>query len=233
MMHLQGQRQRKYFKCANGNRGTCGSGIIGAPRAEAVFKEILSKLDSLSLVQNNVGSITKLLQVNEGRTAELKAKLQDAKSFQEESPSRTGAKLLAELERDLDLLGSDHQTLSQQLAADKVISKDDFFQKLDLVTYEGRVAANNLVKRLGVYVYALKRGRTDEMYCVSDTKAIPTAMTPTIHHLLFVILHERDSIKMLSHRDEYRKIDRLQRGLTDQPQAVAIGGGALTNWFNK
>jgi hypothetical protein len=233
MMHLQGQRQRKYFKCANSNRGTCDSGIIGAPRAETVFKEILSKLDSLSLVQNNVGSLTKLLQINEGKTAELKSKLAEQEAAHSEFPSQSTAKLLAELERDLDLLGSDHQTLSQQLAADKVISKDDFFQKLDLVTYEGRVAANNLVKRLGVYVYALKRGRTDEVYCLSDTKTIPIALTPSVHHLMFVVVHKRDSIGIYAHQDKYREIEKIQRGSAGEPRHVGVAGTAMSNWFKK
>jgi DNA invertase Pin-like site-specific DNA recombinase len=233
MMHLQGQRQRKYFKCANSNRGTCDSGIIGAPRAEAVFKEILSKLDSLSLVQNNVGSITKRLQINEGKTAELKSKQAEQEASHSEFPSRSTAKLLAELERDLDLLGSDHQTLSQQLAADKVISKDDFFQKLDLVTYEGRVAANNLVKRLGVYVYAHKGGRTDEVYCVSDTKAIPTPLTPDIHHLMFVVAHKNGDMRIYAHQDKYREIEKIQRGSAGEPRHAAISGAALTRWFRE
>lgn len=231
MMHLLGQRKRKYFKCSNSNRGTCDAGIIGAPRAELVFKEILSKLDSLSLVQNNVGSVTKLLQINEGKTAELKSKQAEQEASHSEFPSRSTAKLLAELERDLDLLGSEHQTLSQQLAADKVISKNDFFQKLDLVTYEGRVAANNLVKRLGVYVYAHKRGRTDEVYCVSDTKAIPTPLTPDIHHLMFVVVHKNDDMRIYAHQDKYREIEKIQRGSAGEPRHVAISGAALTNWF--
>lgn len=163
----------------------------------------------------------------------MKSKLAEQEAAHSEFPSRSTAKLLAELERDLDILSGEHETLSQQLAADKVISKDDFFQKLDLVTYEGRVAANNLVKRLGVYVYALKRGRTDEVYCVSDTKTIPIALTPSIHNLMFLVLHKQNSIGIYAHQDKYREIEEVQRGLDGGPQSVAVGGVAVTNWFRK
>lgn len=52
-MHLQGQHGRKYYKCSKTTRGMCVAGIISAPRSEAVFKELLAKVDSLSLVQDS------------------------------------------------------------------------------------------------------------------------------------------------------------------------------------
>lgn len=222
MMYLQGQRKRKYFKCSNTLRGMCDAGIISAPRTETVFAEILSKLDSLSLVQNNTSSLTKALRVNEGRTGELRAKQVEAEASHAEFPSRVTAKLLSELERDIETLEADHNTLSQQLAADKIISKDDFFQKLDLVTYSGRVAANNLVKRLGVHIFVEKIGRTDEAYFVSDADVVPRPKTPDWEHLMFLITHKGAELRMTAEQRQYHGIQKAQGELPKyyrQPKA--------------
>ena len=42
--------------------------------------------------------------------------------------------------------------LRGQLASHRVINKEDYLKQLDLVTYEGRAAANSLLKRLGKQV---------------------------------------------------------------------------------
>jgi len=214
MMHLQGQRQRKYYKCSGAVRGLCPSGITGAPRTELVFREILSKLDSLSLVQSNTGSLTNQLRINEGRTTELKAKQAEIESYHFESPSRITAKQLAELERDIETLEAEHNTLSQQLAADKVISKDDFFSKLDLVSYEGRAAANNLVKRLGVHIFLHKLGRTNEVYTVTSKNAIPALFSDESKNMLFYIIHRGAELVTHAMKDEYFDLLEAQGELT-------------------
>jgi DNA invertase Pin-like site-specific DNA recombinase len=211
MMHLYAQPPRKYFKCANHSRGMCDAGLVKVERAEIVFAEILSKLDSLSLVQNNTSSISKALRVNEGRMGELKAKQAEAYSSHEEFPSRSTAKLLSELERDIEALEAEHNALSQQLAADKIISKDDFFQKLDLVSYEGRVAANNLVKRLGVHIFVQKVGRMNEAYAISDANVIPRPQEK--QHLMFMISHNGDTLRMDAEQPKYFDIQAAQGDL--------------------
>jgi hypothetical protein len=56
------------------------------------------------------------------------------------------------LEGELGALRLDEQRLQEQLAINQVVSKKDFFAQLDLLTFEGRHAANSLLKRLGVLV---------------------------------------------------------------------------------
>lgn len=46
------------------------------------------------------------------------------------------------------------------------MSKSDFFERLDLTSYEGRAAANNLVKRLGARISVVKLERMNECYAV-------------------------------------------------------------------
>ncbi|WP_083263129.1 recombinase family protein [Pseudomonas sp. AP42] len=165
-MHLQGFKDRKYFKCANKQKGLCDTGVIGSERSELVFQEVLAKVDSLSLVRSSSGSLTKKLQVSDGRIEELRAKQANAEASHQEFPSRITAKLLQQIEVDLEALVADRNAIAQNLATDQVVSKSDFFEKLDLTSYEGRVAANNLVKRLDVRISVSKLGRLDEVYRV-------------------------------------------------------------------
>lgn len=166
-MHLQGFKDRKYFKCANKQKGMCDSGVIGAERSEMVFQEVLAKIDSLSLVRSSSGSLTKKLHVIDGRIEELRVKQANAESSHEEFPSRITAKLLQQIEIDLETLNAEREALAQNLATDQVASKADFFERLDLTSYEGRAAANNLVKRLGVRISVMKLERMNECYAVS------------------------------------------------------------------
>ncbi len=218
-MHLQGQRGRKYYKCANTTKGMCDAGIISAPRSEAVFKEILTKVDSLSLVQDSSGSLQKSLQILEGRIAELKDKQDEAEASHIEFPSRITARLLQDLEANIGALESERTTLTEQLAADKVISKEDFFEKLDLVSFEGRVAANNLIKRLGLHIFVSKRGRTDEMYWVSRNNAIPTLFSEETANLLFYLIHTGKNIRFEGMHDEYVDLQVIQ-GEMNEVEAI-------------
>ncbi|KAA8552157.1 recombinase family protein [Pseudomonas marginalis] len=166
-MHLQGFKNRKYFKCANKQKGMCDSGVVGAERSELVFQEVLAKIDSLSLVRSSSGSLTQKIQVMDGRVEELRAKQANAESSHQEFPSRITAKLLQQIEIGLEALNAEREALAQNLATDQVVSKSDFFERLDLTSYEGRAAANNLVKRLGVRIGVTKLERTNECYAVS------------------------------------------------------------------
>ena len=103
-MHLQGFKNRKYFKCANKQKGMCDAGVIGAERSELVFQEVLAKIDSPSLVRSSSGSLTKKLHVIDGRVEELRVKQANAESSHEEFPSRITAKLLQQIETDLATL---------------------------------------------------------------------------------------------------------------------------------
>ncbi|MDO9332372.1 MAG: recombinase family protein [Pseudomonas sp.] len=215
LMHLQGQRGRKYFKCSKTTRGLCDAGIISAPRTEAVFKEILTKVDSLSLVQDSSGSLQKSIQILEGRLAELKGRQLEAEASHTEFPSRITAKLLHELEASIGILDAERTSLTEQLAADKVMNKENFFEKLDLVSFEGRVAANNLIKRLGLHIFVNKKGRTDETYWVSKNNAIPTLFSDEATNLLFYLMHKGGNIRFEAMMDEYIDLQITQGEMND------------------
>lgn len=219
LMHLQGQRGRKYYKCSKTTKGMCDAGIISAPRTEDVFKEILAKVDSLSLVQDSSGSLQKSLQVIEGRIASLKVRQDDAEASHAEFPSRITAKLLHGLEADIGALESERIAIAEQLASDKVMSKHDFFEKLDLVSFEGRVAANNLIKRLGLFIFVNKNARTDETYWISKNNAIPLPFSAETPNLLFYLMHRGKEIRFEAMYDEYVDL-QLTQGELNEVEAI-------------
>ena len=166
-------------------------------------------------MQDSSGSLQKSLQILEGRIAELKTKQIESEASYTEFPSRITAKLLHELEDSIGTLEVERTTLTEQLVADKVISKENFFEKLDLVSFEGRVAANNLIKRLGLHIFVNKLGRTNEMYSVSKNNAIPTLFSEEAKNLLFYLVHEGANIQFEAMQDEYFDLQVIQGELTD------------------
>ncbi|SFQ13336.1 hypothetical protein SAMN05216229_11232 [Geopseudomonas sagittaria] len=86
------------------------------------------------------------------------------------------------MEAEMEQLENEQNKLIATRAADVVVSKEDFFRKLDLVSYGGRSAANNLLKRLHIKVMVEKRGRSDERYQIVDA-------TGRLHVTLFYVEH--------------------------------------------
>lgn len=181
-MHILGKQEKRYYKCTNKVKGLCNSGMVGAPRAEKVFREVLAKVDSLSLVQDNSSSIAKQISILEGRLGDLKAKHSETEKLHEEIPSRSSAKILAALEAETEQLETEKRILHEQLATDIVTNKEDFFRRLDLVSYEGRVAANNLLKRLHIRVSVWKNDRMHEHYTVSENRGFKPYLL-TVEHV--------------------------------------------------
>lgn len=175
-----------------------------------MFREILAKLDSLSLVQGSSGAIRKKLDVAEGRGEELRVKFAAAEDAHNEYPSRTTAKLLHELESQLAAVDAEKDTLRQQMAVDRVVSKSDFFEKLDVTSFEGRAAANNLTKRLGTRIYVRKNGRCNETYLISVTAA--DGSEPSV---IGAITHTNKRIRIDSASDAF---DELQKLHGDSPK---------------
>ena len=209
-MHLQSQRGHKYYKCSHSIRGMCSAGVVSATRTETVFREILAKLDSLSLVQGSSGAIAKKLDVAEGRSEELRAKLADAEDAHNEHPGRRSAKLLQELEILLETVDAEKDALRQQMAVDRVVSKSDFFEKLDVTSFEGRAAANNLTKRLGTKIFVRKNGRCNEMYLISVTAADGSEAS-----VIGAITHRNNKIRIDSASEAF---DDLQKLHGDSPK---------------
>lgn len=181
-----------YLQCYSTKKGKCGNGSIRIEQTEAVFKEILTNVDSMSLIHGRSAEVRKNLEVEEGKLALIASKLEQAIEAHTAYPSLSGAKLLHDLEEEHTQILAARDELRGQLASHRVINKDDYFKQLDLVTYEGRAAANSLLKRLGIQVQ-LKRDNPSRFQCRVLDKS-DEAVTDEIQQMLFGVLYEGELV---------------------------------------
>lgn len=181
-----------YLQCYSTKKGKCGNGSIRIEQTEAVFKEILTNVDSMSLIHGRSAEVRKNLEIEEGKLALIANKLEQAIEAHTAYPSLNGAKLLHDLEEEHTQILAAREELRGQLASHRVINKDDYFKQLDLVTYEGRAAANSLLKRLGIEVQ-LKRDNPSRFQCRVLDKS-DEAVTDEIQQMLFGVLYEGEQI---------------------------------------
>ncbi|MFG0529848.1 recombinase family protein [Pseudomonas sp. yb_2] len=172
-----------YLQCYSAKKGICRSGSIRVEQTEAVFTEILANVDSLSLIHGRSAEIRRSLEVAEGRLADIGERLERAIKVQAAHFSMAGAKLLQNLEQEHAQSLAEREELRQQLASHRVISRDDFFKQIDLVTYEGRAAANSLLKRLELQVVFQRHNPTHFRCWVLDNS--DETITDEIEKMLF------------------------------------------------
>lgn len=65
----------KYLQCYEARKGNCDMPMLRTDIAELAFKEILTKVDSLSLVQSSAASVRKTLVVREGKLETVSSRL--------------------------------------------------------------------------------------------------------------------------------------------------------------
>lgn len=174
-----------YIQCHSARKGVCTNGYIRAERAEAVLREILTKVDSLSLVQSSDGEARKQLTTVAGKLETVTQRHAQMTNDYFASPSAGVAQMIARLEGEQAALQAEQERLKETLATSRVISKEDFFDKLDLVSFEGRHAANSLLKRLGVTASVMSEGPSQQWY---------RANTETL--ALFLVYHDGEQIKV-------------------------------------
>lgn len=191
-MHLINKgRQPKgytYLQCYSAKKGICRSGSIRIEQTEPIFKEVLANVDSMSLVHQRSAEIRRSLEVADGKLAEIASKLEVAIEGQSAFPSVAGAKLLHEREQEHTHSLTLRDELRQQLASHRVISREDFFRQIDLVTYEGRAAANSLLKRLGLQVL-FKRHNLGRFQCWVLGKS-DESVTDETQQMLFSVMYD-------------------------------------------
>lgn len=158
-MHLVNKgappKGNKYLRCYGASKGTCANRQVRLDVSEVVFKEVLAKVDSLSLIQESQGKLRKQKEVLsakerdiEVRISEIKKSLLDVGSIL--SPSIM--EVLASLESSLNDLRIEKAAVIDSLQRDKIVNKADFLERLDLESFEARSRANLLLKSLEVTV---------------------------------------------------------------------------------
>ncbi|MHC5347479.1 recombinase family protein [Metapseudomonas furukawaii] len=219
-------RGQTYLHCYEAKKGVCSNGLVKIQHAEAVFKEVLAKVDSMSLVHGRSAEIRKSLEAAEGELAVVTDKLERAIEGQNDFPSKHGAQLIQRLEQEHEQYSAKRDELRQQLASSRVISKEDFFEKLDLVSYEGRAAANSLMKRLGIVVQ-FQRYRLDNFRCyVLDTS--DETVTDDMERMLFGV-HYAEGAITLQATDVDIWARQVEQGELD-PDRAALEQGEGIGW---
>ncbi|MEV8164154.1 recombinase family protein, partial [Nocardiopsis alba] len=145
----------RYLRCFGAAKGICKAKLIPLARSENVFRELLTKVDSLSLVQDSSASMRKALSVLQGRESEVKQRLQDLEvqvmAFGSKLPA-TIIQIMSTLESELSDNQQQQETVKADLQREQIINKTDFLSRVDLVSYEGRARANSLLKSLGITI---------------------------------------------------------------------------------
>ena len=142
-----------YLQCYRARKGLCTGKVTRLDSSEIVFKELLTKLDSLSLIHDDSGKIGTELVVVGARLAEQQEELAVVAARLDVKYSVTIADLADKIDARISELEKQRVVLQTSLAAEKTIDKQGFLKKLDLVSYEGRNKANMLLKKLEVLVY--------------------------------------------------------------------------------
>lgn len=142
-----------YLQCYKARKGLCSGKVVRLDQSEIVFQELLATIDSLALVQDSSGKMSKDLANMEGRLISLKGDLVKYEALFVESPTTTVNRLIVHAEQDIEELVKRIEELKVSLSAEQKISRVDFLNRLDIATYEGRHRANALLKRLKIEAY--------------------------------------------------------------------------------
>ena len=177
-----------YLQCYSAKKGKCRNGSVRIEQTEAVFKEILTNVDSMSLIHGKSAEIRKSLEIAEGHFRVVADKLKQATEVYTAVATLAGAKRIQELEREHAQCLATRDDLRGQLASHRVINKEDYLKQLDLVTYENRANANSLLKRLSIHVQ-FKRDNPSRFQCWVLDKS-DESVTDEIQQLLFGVLYD-------------------------------------------
>lgn len=126
--------------------------------SEAVFLEILAATGNLSLVQDDIALQESQLQAARGRLIASQTKYDELMHVLDASPSLAGATLLTKQEQRVLDDKAEIARLEALLAANTVIDRQAFFERVNLTNRAARSQANALLKRLGIKVAIRKAG---------------------------------------------------------------------------
>lgn len=158
--YTKGPKQPPYLRCYEAGKGKCDARAIRVDRSEGAFRELLTKVNSLSLVQSDARSIQAQMNEVEGRIAVLQRDMEENLKFLNTRPSLAIRTLVADAEDEIGRLQQRQAELEESLAMDRITNKEDFFARLDIESFEGRARANELLRRLGILVTAFKVDNT-------------------------------------------------------------------------
>jgi DNA invertase Pin-like site-specific DNA recombinase len=161
-----------YLHCHTARKGLCKAKSIRLDQSELVFAEILTKVDSLSLVQDSSASISKQIAAIDGRLLLENEKQKEYKAALAARYSKTLDDVTHECEQIIDTLSKEKEALLIDLASETITNKQNFFDRLDLSNYEIRYRANALLKRINAKVFIGRSDTTIDYILCKDDKNI-------------------------------------------------------------
>ena len=145
----------KYLRCYRSAKGRCTNKQVELGSSERAFMEILAKVDSLSLVQDSQAKIQKEISKIDLQLAKIKKRQAEIESqileVNDDLPSFVMQAALR-FDQEAKALKAQRNELKRDSQREKILNKEDFFSRLDLLTFEGRAKANYLLKALKVKV---------------------------------------------------------------------------------
>jgi DNA invertase Pin-like site-specific DNA recombinase len=211
-VYSKGAKQPPYLRCYEAGKGNCDARAIRLDRADEVFKHLLTKVNSLALVQSDARSLQMQLSEVRGRIAEQQRMRAETLEFLRSRPSQTLRAEVANADDEIARLEGREVALEKALAADRITNKEDFFARLDLVSREGRARANELLKRLGVLVTAFK-GEDDSITYQVSKKGLKVLM----------ILDDGKKIEPVSYSQDVTEAMFVQGEIREDELEVNVG----------
>jgi hypothetical protein len=168
-----------YLICSNREKGVCQETGVRLDRSEAVFLEILATTGNLSLVQDDIALQENQLRAAQGRRIAEQDALESYLADYKATRSRIIANLMAEQEQKVADTDAEIARLEALLAANTVIDRQAFFERINLSTRASRNQANALLKRLGIKVTVKKAGSRSKLahYAVYQNEKLIMKLT--------------------------------------------------------
>lgn len=232
-----------YLVCASARKGTCDYHSLRIEYAEELFKEVLAKVDSLSLVQSNEAKLAKDLAITQAQITEKAKLITTQTKLLNSHPSEALAISVSNNEAELRELKIEEERILEAIASDKIISKEQFFNKLNLRDYEGRYKANSLLLRLGAKVkFSFDFSREPHAIDLNDPDSAP--VTPSLIRLAYTLdpmvcafLYIKDQLQFqfTVYRNGRVRVEAFnedsKRKMVDQTDLNAPIGGLRPKWY--
>ncbi|WP_312911250.1 recombinase family protein [Stutzerimonas nitrititolerans] len=160
-----------YLRCSRSAKGMCDNRSIKFDQCETVFRELITKVASASLVKDNAAALRKKVSELNGKIESLGEKLKELADLIMEFPSKSLAESIAKIEVEIQVHSEARLKYTQELASEHIIDKADFLNRLNLHSYDGRYLANQQIRRLELKVLMLKNELRSQF--VASIKGMP------------------------------------------------------------
>ncbi len=146
-------RDKTYLICYRTRIGDCDGKYIRLDGAEHFYREILAKVNGLSLVQASSDELRDQLLQARSTLAAQEQERDEYQALLQRARSPATFDLLVSVEATIEESRAAIATLLKNLAQETIVDKDDFFARLDLTSKQGRNKSNMLLKQLGIEVF--------------------------------------------------------------------------------